>query len=223
MLIVAVCAAKGGTSKTTLTTALAVRVGEIKNSGRIAMLDLNSDQASLTAWWERRGRPLSPWLHTEITDLELDLRALASEGWTHCFIDSPPYDMQVIETIVMLSNVVVIPVKPSLFDETAIRAVVGLCLKRRKPFGMVLSDVDNRTQFEAHTEKIAARLRELGPVLKTRFPHSLHYLTALETGRTGHETDKSKKLAEMMEAMWGEIERLAATRPAYVVRGRANV
>jgi chromosome partitioning protein len=225
MLTVAVCASKGGSAKTTLTAALSVRVSEIKNSGKVAMLDLNADQASLTQWWERRGKPLSPWLHTDITDLELDLKALDRSGWTHCFIDSPPYDVEIIETIVMLSNVVVIPVKPSRFDETAIRAVVGLCLKRRKPFGLVLTAVDNRTQFVPHTDMIAARLREMGPVLATRFPHSLHYLTSLESGKTGHELEKSKEkpLAAMMDAMWGEIEKLAATRPAYVARGRANV
>ncbi len=223
MRVISICAAKGGSSKSTLTAAVAVRLSEKTKGSRVAMLDLNSDQASLTKWWQLRGSPDQPFLHEDIADLELDLQALKRTGFTHCVVDSPPYDMELIETTIMLSDVILIPVRPSLFDENAIRVVVGMCLKRRKPFGFVLTDVDNRPQFKSHTEKIAGRLRELGPVCETRFPHSAHYLTSLETGKTGHEVEKGSDLKNTMDALCAEIDSLAATRPAYVARSRVNV
>jgi Mrp family chromosome partitioning ATPase len=58
--VIAMASPKGGSGKTTIASALAVRAAE--ESKRVAMFDLNSDQGNLTQWWVLRGEPMCPRL-----------------------------------------------------------------------------------------------------------------------------------------------------------------
>jgi chromosome partitioning protein len=57
MITIAVASSKGGTGKTTLSAALAVRAA--KDGKRVAMADLDP-QKSLVQWWRRRGGTDNP-------------------------------------------------------------------------------------------------------------------------------------------------------------------
>src|SRR5262245_24844895 len=101
MLTIADCSLKGGTGKTTVAAALGVWIAEVCNSGRVALIDLDEGQASLTAWWHKRnvhqGKQESPWLLQNLTDLPRNLAALKKDGWTHTIIDCGPHDVQLTE------------------------------------------------------------------------------------------------------------------------------
>ena len=60
MRTIAVASGKGGTGKTTLTSALAMRASD--DFKAVGMLDLNHDQASLSQWNATRGELLNPKL-----------------------------------------------------------------------------------------------------------------------------------------------------------------
>ena len=53
MKVVTIAAPKGGSGKTSAVSALAARAA--LESARVAMFDLNSDQANLTQWYILRG------------------------------------------------------------------------------------------------------------------------------------------------------------------------
>ena len=59
MRTITVASGKGGSTKTTCTATLAVRAAK---DGRVGMIDLNEDQASLTDWWINRGKADNPTL-----------------------------------------------------------------------------------------------------------------------------------------------------------------
>ena len=59
MHVVTLAGTKGGTGKTTLGSALAVRAAE--DSGKVALIDLDP-QESLSSWWTRRGETKNPKL-----------------------------------------------------------------------------------------------------------------------------------------------------------------
>jgi MinD-like ATPase involved in chromosome partitioning or flagellar assembly len=71
MKTITVASAKGGTGKSTITALLAARASQ--DTPRVAMMDLNFDQGSLTQWWSMRGEPDSPKLIAE-DDIEKSAR-----------------------------------------------------------------------------------------------------------------------------------------------------
>ena len=76
MRTIAVASAKGGTGKTTLTSALAMRASD--DFKAVGMLDLNHDQASLSQWNATRGELLNPKLMPVPENLTRDVRKFAS-------------------------------------------------------------------------------------------------------------------------------------------------
>ena len=211
MKVITIAAPKGGSGKTTITTLLAVRAS--REGARVAMLDLNSDQANLAQWWFSRGQPMNPKLEDEVTNITLDVAALRMSGrvgWL--FIDTPPVDMDLIENAVAVSDAVVVPVKTSIFDVGAIDSIVEICLAHGKPFSFVLSAAD--TRFKTLNASALAALVTEGPVFDTRISYRLPYINALTIGKVGPEIDKV--LWPEADALWSEVKALAGAQ-----KGRA--
>jgi cellulose biosynthesis protein BcsQ len=217
MRAICVASGKGGTSKTTLTAALGAWLARgyeklpADKRTKVAIADLNFDQASLANWWGKRGRPLFPHL-LEITDFAGDMAALRKAKWQYCLIDTPPDEMDIIETAILEADATLIPVRPSELDIAACRTVVDLCRRRRKPFAFVLTQVDTRPAFKKINEAAAATLNEIGhgQVLKATFPMNKAYLASLTDhslrGKTGFEIDKS--IEPDIAALWKEVEKI---------------
>src|ERR1700693_5123687 len=94
---------------TIATASLAVRATE--ESGKVAMIDLNEDLGTLGDWWVLRGRPVNPFLYDADGMLDALVNGLRADNWTHCFIDGPPYEQDLIEMSVIVADAVLIPIK----------------------------------------------------------------------------------------------------------------
>jgi chromosome partitioning protein len=204
MKTVTVASAKGGTGKSTITALLAVRASQ--DTPRVAMMDLNFDQGSLTQWWGMRGEPDSPKLIDEddIEKIPRDVKKLAA-AYDWLFIDTPPLDMDVIEQAIAVADAVVIPVKAGFFDIMASQSVVEMCQERRKPFSLLLNAMDVKFKVLMRQAKVA--FVDIGPLFATQIDHRLPYIQALSKGKTGAEIDKSAR--EEVDGLWAEIKRLA--------------
>lgn len=214
MKVITIAAPKGGSGKTTTTTLLAVRAS--RESMRVAMLDLNADQANLAQWWFSRGQPMNPRLEGEVTNITMDVAVLRKSGrieWL--FIDTPPLDMDLIENAVAVSDAVVIPVKTSIFDIGAIDSIVEICRANDKPYSFLLSAAD--TRFKTLNAAALAALVTEGPVFGTRISYRLPYINALTVGKVGPEIDK--ELWPEADALWSEVKVLAGKSRAE--KGRA--
>jgi chromosome partitioning protein len=204
MKTIAIASAKGGSGKSTLTSALAVRA--CQETKQVAMMDLNFDQGSLTQWWAVRGQPRAPFLTLNVENITRDVKRL-SGAYDWLFIDTPPANMDLIEQAIAVSDAVVIPVKPGFFDVLAVGAVIEMCREHRRPFAFALNVVDGR--FKIVTKQTIAALAELGPILATQISCRQPYIQAPMIGKTGPEIDKDLK-AEI-DGMWSEVKRLAET------------
>jgi chromosome partitioning protein len=204
MKTVTVASAKGGTGKSTITALLAVRASQ--DAPKVAMMDLNFDQGSLTQWWGMRGEPDSPKLIDEddIEKVPRDVKKLAA-AYDWLFIDTPPLDMDVIEQAIAVADAVVIPVKAGFFDIMASQPVVEMCQERRKPFSLLLNAMDSK--FKVLTRQANAAFVDIGPVFATQIGHRLSYIQALQKGKTGAEIEKAAK--EEVDGLWAEVRRLA--------------
>ena len=202
MKTITIASSKGGSGKTTITAGLAVRA--CQDTAKVAMMDLNFDQGSLTQWWEMRGEPKAPFLALNVDNIPRAVKALAST-YEWCFVDSPPANMDLIELAVAVADAVVIPVKPGFFDALAVQSVIEMCNERRKPFSFVLNAVDSK--FKVLTVQTVGLLNELGPIFATRISYRLQYVAAVAIGKTGPEI--AKDLKPEFDALWSEVKRLA--------------
>ena len=203
MKTIAVAAAKGGSGKSTIVSALAARAS--KESMRVAMIDLNPDQANLTQWWTLRGQPMNPRLIMDIESIPEDVKILDAAGYEWLILDTPPVEMDLIEQAVAVAGFVLIPVRASFFDVDAIDAVISMCRTHRKSFAFVLSAVDSK--FKKLTDQAIVALVKEGPLLASRVSYRKHYIEALMAGRSGPEIEKD--LVPEIDALWSEVKRYA--------------
>ena len=120
-------------------------------------------------------------------------------------IDTPPLDMNVIETAVMVADAVIIPVRASVFDLGAVSPIVEMCNVRRKQFAFLRSAFD--TRFKSLNSHSHNELLKMGNVLSTTISYRLSYINALNMGKTGPEIEKD--LRPEVDALWVETQRLA--------------
>ena len=206
MKIVTIAAPKGGSCKSTTTALLAVRA--VQDAKNVCLIDLNADQGSLTRWHAARGTPMNPHLEHDIEDVVADVKViLASNKFDWLFIDTPPLDMDVIETAVQVADCVVIPVRTSGVDINALDAIVEMCRDHGKPYKFLLSAVDSK--MKKLTESAINALVKDGELFSKRVPYLLPYINAMTAGRTGPELDPT--LQADTTALWGEVQVLAAS------------
>jgi cellulose biosynthesis protein BcsQ len=209
MKVFTIAGPKGGCGKSTVTSSLSVRAH--LDTGKVAMVDLNEDQGTLTEWWTLRGRPVNPYLHDAEGTLDELVDGLRADGWTYTFIDGPPYEQDLIEMSVLVADAVLIPVKLAYFDTSAIDSIIGMCQRRKKPYAFVISEYDDRQAFANANAVPLAMLQGRGPILKTRIAyHPKHRMGQIQ-GKTGAEIDK--KLAKEIDALWTEAKKLAGIGP----------
>ena len=139
-----IASAKGGSGKSTLVSALAVRA--CQDLPNVAALDLNYDQGSLTDWHnlrKRAGLKPMPYLDTDAAELPLAERLAAlAPSYDVAFVDTPPIEMSVIEEAISLSDFVLAPVRSGFFDMAAAQVIAGMCRRHSKAFGFVVNCAD---------------------------------------------------------------------------------
>jgi chromosome partitioning protein len=203
---IAVASTKGGSGKSTITTALAVQAA--KEGGRVALLDWEP-QSSLTLWWMMRGKPANPRLIREDIEPAAAVRRLAGAcDWL--FLDTAPAMMDQVELAVQAADFVLIPLLASAFDLVAARTVVALCDEHIQPFAFVLNRANPRREL-LHSSA-ATHLRKLGVLLAEHVRDRAAYVSALNKGLTGPEHPDARQAKEAraeVEALWAAVKRLA--------------
>jgi chromosome partitioning protein len=196
---IALIASKGGSGKSTLAAVLATRAAQ--ESKKVALIDLEPQQ-SLATWWRLRGQPDNPKLHESCGDIGDDITDLEEARWQWVIIDTPPAMMSRIEAAIKAADFCLIPVRSSIFDVAAIKAVVDLCQDNNKPYAFVMNAVDPKWG-KLVTSSIAA-LKQFGPVLEGQLRYRSAYTAALNTGESAAE--HRKDAAEEVDALWSEIK-----------------
>lgn len=202
MKTVTIASAKGGSGKSTVASLLAVRAAQ--DNPKVAMIDLDS-QGSLTQWWTIRGEPKSPKLvQIEEESIPSLIKKLAS-SFDWLIVDTPPFEMELIEQAIAIADAVVIPVKAGLFDVMAAQPVAEMCEERHRPFSLLLNAIDSR--FKNLEREAKGAIVDIGPLFASHIEHRRGYIEALSVGKTGAEVDKAAK--KEVDGLWVEVKRLA--------------
>ena len=204
MKTITIASGKGGNLKTSLTAALAVRA--CQDAHKVAMIDLNEDQGSLEQWWSLRGKPAQPHLDTSARSVAQCVKALsATYDWL--FIDTPPYNMALVEEAIEVADLVLVPVRCGFFDLMAAKEIVALCQKAGKPHAFVLVAVTGYHKMALEQAVVAIEHAQLGHICTTQIKNRQSWIVAITKGKTGPEFDKEAR-AEI-GALWSEVQELA--------------
>jgi cellulose biosynthesis protein BcsQ len=202
MKILTVASGKGGTGKSVITATIATQLARSRKE-RVAMIDLNADQASLTQWWIARGRGVSPYLVEDAGNLITTIRALKKDGYTWCLIDCPPTDTEINEFAIMVADLVIVPVRLAWVDFNATQSIIETALRRRKPYAFLVNAYDARAPFKKSNAEALGMLDLISPVFETRLPYSAKFVESQSAGKTAAEIDKS--ISATVDALLEEI------------------
>lgn len=200
MKIVSVISQKGGSGKTTLTANLSV-IASLKKK-RVLLLDTDP-QKSLYHWWERRTQEMPNLADIGIDDLEKTISNLKKDSYDMVFIDTPPHTSKTINSVVNVSDLILIPVKPSPNDLRAVGNTISLIKNKNKKFIFVINQANKQATITLST---ATELSRYGEVCTSIIANRLDYITSLIDGHGVLEMKgKNMRSVEEVEGLFKYI------------------
>jgi chromosome partitioning protein len=212
MQVVALASRKGGSGKTTLAGHLAVEA-ERRGDGPVALVDLDP-QGSLADWWNARTAETPVFAQTSVIRLAQDMRELREAGIKLLVIDTPPALNDSIREVVRLSDLVVIPARPSPHDLRSVGATVELVEHLGKPLIFV---INSATQKARITVEAVSLLSQHGPLAPAIVHHRVDFASSMIDGRSVMELPGAARATDEIAKLWDYLRgRLTgyAARPA---------
>ena len=123
MKTVALLSQKGGSGKSTLAVHMAVIA---QTAGRRTVIIDLDPQRSAAGWWETRASETPEMVETSPGELRAVLDAARADGVDLCVLDTRPSAGADAAAAAALSDLVLIPTRPAIFDLKAIAATVDI-------------------------------------------------------------------------------------------------
>jgi chromosome partitioning protein len=200
MIVIALASQKGGVGKTTLSGHLAVEA-EARGEGPVALIDTDP-QGSLALWWNERGEETPIFVQADLDTLPRQLAELDKLGIKVVIIDTPPAITENIRAVVAVSDLVIIPTRPSPHDLRAVGATVDLVEASGKPMVFVVNGATPRAKITADA---AIALSQHGTVAPVRVHQRVDFAVSMIDGRTAQEMDSSSNSAREIAELWSYV------------------
>lgn len=201
---------KGGVGKTTL--ALHVADAMARRKRRVLVVDADPQGSALDWAAARRGEPLFPVAGLPKASIHKELPALAA-GYELVVIDGPPRVYDVARSIIMASDLVVIPVQPSPYDVWAAKEIVDLLQEGLiyKPALKAAFAINRKIVNTALGRDVVEALAEYPlPVLRTAVCQRVALAESAAAGQTVFETNPGHPAGEELSSLVDDILELAA-------------
>lgn len=201
MRTVMVAKQKGGVGATTLARELGVAAAAAGK--RVVFVDLDP-QGTLRGWWNRRtegaeGEPNPALAAPAPSRVAEALDQLRAAGVDLCVIDTPPSVHAFLGTVMRLTDLILLPTRPTTDDLEALPAVLDLVEEAGRPFVFVVSQAPpGKSRLYDDALPVLAQRGRVAPPLRSR----ADYPVAAATGRTALEMAPKGKAAEEVQALW---------------------
>lgn len=201
MEILALTSQKGGSGKTTLAGHLAV-AAEMAGAGPVALIDTDP-QGSLTDWWNERQASTPSFLSASIATLASDLDRAHDLGFKLVVIDTPPAITDMIEHVIALSDLIVIPTRPSPHDLRAAGTTIAMVEATHKPLVFVVNAANPRARI---TGEAAVVLSQHGTVAPVTIHQRTDFASSMIDGRTVMELPRSERSSDEVTRLWAYLQ-----------------
>ena len=200
MQVISVLSQKGGVGKTTISAHLGVIAG--KHGKKVVLIDADS-QGSLAAWWNARNLNDPAFANLAVEDLGNFVENEKKVGaYELTIIDTPPALTEANKHIARISDLIIIPIRPSPHDLRAISRTIEIVESVQKPMIFVINCAVQRARI---TAEAAIALSQHGTVAPLYIHQRVDFASSMIDGRTVNEIDKTSKSAKEIEQLWGYI------------------
>lgn len=211
MRVITFACQKGAAGKTTLVGHAGVQA-ELAGDGPVVLMDTDQ-QGALAEWWNSRAPEQPAFAHVVIEQLNETIGQLRDMGFGLCMIDSASAISPTVEQVVAVSDLVVIPCRPSPHDLRAATKTIDLVNAHGKPLVFVLNGA---TPGDRLTEEARAVLSQAGPVAPVAINNHPDYADSMFDGLTVMESMAGGECAREIEELWqylsGMLNQLAPSR-----------
>ena len=201
MKVLTLASRKGGSGKTTLAGHLAVQA-EMDGRGRVGLIDVDP-QGSMSEWWNARAAATPVYVQTGLHRVVDDVERMRDAGLDLLVLDTPPSLSQTVSDIVAISDLVLVPVRPSPHDLRSVGTTVGLIEHLGKPLIFVINGAAPRARI---TREAVEALSQHGPLAPTIIHQRVDFAASMIDGRTVMElSSKSRSSLEIAE-LWSYVK-----------------
>lgn len=207
MKVVAIIGQKGGTGKTTTSTGLAVQAA--KAGHQTAILDLDP-QTNAMNWRDRRETAEPAVESIQPGRLKQTLKAAEEAGAGYVFIDTPGKSDTAAVEAARVADLVLIPVKPQIFDLETLSAVRDALRLAGNPASFIVMNGIHPSATKTPEEQRAMIAESFGievcPVYLTQ--RSI-YAEAPASGQAPQEIEPKGKAADELKRLFAFVEKTA--------------
>jgi chromosome partitioning protein len=197
MRVITFACQKGAAGKTTLVGHAGVQA-QLAGDGPVVLVDTDQ-QGALAEWWNSREPEQPAFAHVVIEQLNETIEQLRNLGFGLCMIDSASAISPTVEQVIAVSDLVVIPCRPSPHDLRAATKTIDLVNAHSKPLVFVLNGA---TPGDRLTEEAREVLSQAGPVAPVAINNHPDYADSMFDGLTVMETTAGGECAREIEGLW---------------------
>ena len=205
MRVVAFSSQKGGSGKSTLSAHLSVFAD---TPGKPALLIDTDPQASLAFWHELRAAETPILVKCNAKDLPTVVDEARTEGIDWVFIDTPPHNAAAIAEAMRCADLVVVPLRPAVFDIAAVAATLDMAKALGKPTMPVINAAPAKRILGEPAVVTEARQALVGLGTKPwngQITNRAAFAHALASGQAVHEFEPSSPAALEMVKLWDAV------------------
>lgn len=218
--VVAIIGQKGGTGKTT--TAIGLAVAATQAGLDTAVLDLDP-QTNAANWRDRRGAESPAVQAIQPGRLAQTLKAAQEAGAKMVFIDTPGKSESAALDAARSADLVLIPVRPQIFDLETLGAVRdAIRLAGSPPAFVVLNGIHpTATKSPAEQREVISQAFNL-PVSPVHLSHRSIYAEAPATGLAPQELDPAGKAADEVKSLFEFVQEVLKSQGGRVMQKKAR-
>jgi chromosome partitioning protein len=203
-LSIVACVGKGGAGKSTVATNLAVMA---RLSGRRSAIIDADPQASSHAWKCVRANGDVPVVRCVVEALADAIEAARRAGIEILFVDMPP-DWRHVPNVARLADLVLVTMRPTLFDLKVTKALVPILNSANSSFAVILNGAPPLRDLGESPMVRQARdaLADIGPRLwRRQITHRVTVPYATVRGATVVETEPEGFAAQEFGSLWNAV------------------
>lgn len=207
MRVIAFASQKGGSGKSTLAAHLSVMAD---NPKRPALLIDADPQGSLAFWHELRQVETPVLVKCEASEIDATMEAARRDGIEWVFVDTPPHNAPAIADAMRAADLIIIPLRPAVFDLAAVAKTLDMARALSKPVLPVINSAPPRrgiAQAPVVSEAREALLSMHATPWAGQVTQRAAFAHALASGQAVGEFEPASPAAREMGDLWQEVRR----------------